>query len=176
MLGGKPWMPGPVLDASLSALELGVRIGMPLAAAHRMAPEAIFLEPDREADEAALRAALELLGGLSPGLVAETEADAPGFGRIEIQLDGLERLWGPETQIVERAASLLAGMLPGDAAGGNWRDAVRGGGGGRRGRPGAPTEYREARLAREVETRSSPMSASSRAPMPRFSRRCPRRC
>jgi protein ImuB len=113
VLGGKPWMPGAVLDASLSALELGVRIGMPLGAAHRMAPEAIFLEPDRGVDEAALRAGLEILGGLSPGLVAETEADSPGFGRIEIQLDGLERLWGSEPQIVERAASLLAGILPG---------------------------------------------------------------
>jgi protein ImuB len=106
-------MPGPVLDASLSALELGVRIGMPLGAAHRMAPEAIFLEPDRAADEAALRAALEILGSLSPGLIAETEVDAPGFGRIEIQLDGLGRLWGPEPQIVERAADLLAEVLPG---------------------------------------------------------------
>jgi hypothetical protein len=113
VLGGKPWIPGYVLDASLSALELGVRIGMPLGSAHRMAPEAIFLEPDRTADEAALQSAIELLNGLSPGLVAEMEADSPGFGRIEIQLDGLERLWGPEPRIVERAATLLAKTLPG---------------------------------------------------------------
>ena len=113
MLGGKPWMPGAVLDASLSALELGVRIGMPLGAAHRMAPEAIFLEPDRGADEATLRAALEILGGLSPGLVAETEVGSPGFGRIEIQLDGLERLWGSEPEIGERAVRLLEKVLPG---------------------------------------------------------------
>src|SRR5512140_2112331 len=101
VLGGKPWTHGTVLDASLSALELGVRIGMPLGAAHRLAPEAVFLDPDRAADEAALLAALEVLGGLSPGLVAEMEADSPGFGRIEIQLDGLARLWGPAPQIAD---------------------------------------------------------------------------
>jgi protein ImuB len=118
VLGGKPWMPGYVLDASLSALDLGVRIGMPLGAAHRIAPEAVFLEPDPEADEAALKTALEVLGGLSPGLVAETEADSPGFGRIEVQFDGLERLWGPEPRIAERAADLLSGVLPGAPLGG----------------------------------------------------------
>ena len=113
VLGGKPWMHGFVMDASLSALELGVRIGMPLGAAHRLAPEAVFLEPDRETDEAALAGALEILGGLSPGLVAEMEADSAGFGRIEIQLDGLERLWGSETRIAERACGLLRDVLPG---------------------------------------------------------------
>jgi hypothetical protein len=118
VLGGKPWMPGYVLDASLSALDLGVRIGMPLGAAHRIAPEAVFLEPDPGADETALKAALDVLAGLSPGLVAETEAAAPGFGRIEVQLDGLERLWGPEARIAERAASLLSGVLPGKPLGG----------------------------------------------------------
>jgi len=118
VLGGKPWMPGTVLDASRSALDLGVRIGMPLGAAHRIVPEAVFLEPDPEADEAALVAALEVLGGLSPGLVAETESRSPGFGRIEIQLDGLERLWGPEGRVAERAAGLLSGVLPGAPLGG----------------------------------------------------------
>jgi hypothetical protein len=113
VLGGKPWTDGRVLDASLSALELGVRVGMALGAAHRLAPEAVFLEPDREADEASLAMALDRLGGLSPSLVAEMEADAPGFGRIEVQLDGLERLWGPEEGMVERAVAMLAGALPG---------------------------------------------------------------
>jgi hypothetical protein len=87
---------------------------MPLGAAHRIAPEAVFLEPDPGADEAALKAALGILAGVSPGLVAETEAAAPGFGRIEVQLDGLERLWGPEARIAERAAGLLSGVLPGE--------------------------------------------------------------
>ena len=33
VLGGKPWDPGPVIDASPDARALGVRRGMPLASA-----------------------------------------------------------------------------------------------------------------------------------------------
>ena len=92
VLGGRPWTDGPVLDASRSALELGVRPGMPLAAAHRLAPEARFLDPDPAADGAALEAALDRLAGFSPGVAAEADPTAPGGGRAEVQLDGLERL------------------------------------------------------------------------------------
>src|ERR1035437_6037299 len=112
-LGGKPWTDGRVLDASRSALEMGVRLGMPLGVAHRLAPESLFLDPDPAADAAALEAALERLAGFSPGLAAETDAAMPGFGRVEVQLDGLERLWGPETLIVRRIGEALAGILPG---------------------------------------------------------------
>jgi len=113
VLGSKPWMDGRVLDASRSALEMGVRLGMPLGAAHRLAPEALFLDPDPAADAAALEAALERLAGFSPGLAAETDASMPGFGRVEVQLDGLERLWGSETVIVRRIGEAMAGILPG---------------------------------------------------------------
>jgi hypothetical protein len=86
---------------------------MPLGAAHRLAPEALFLDPDPAADAAALEAALERLAAFSPGVAAETEASMPGFGRAEVQLDGLERLWGPETLIVRRIGEAMAGILPG---------------------------------------------------------------
>ena len=92
---------------------MGVRLGMPLGAAHRLAPEALFFDPDPAADGDALAAALERLGGFSPGVVAESDASMPGFGRVEVQLDGLERLWGPETLIVRRIGEALAGILPG---------------------------------------------------------------
>ena len=113
VLGGKPWTDGRVLDASRSALELGVRLGMPLGAAHRIAPEALFLDPDPVADVADLEKALERLASFSPGVAAETDASMPGFGRVEVQLDGLERLWGPEALIVRRIGDALAGILPG---------------------------------------------------------------
>ena len=113
VLGGKPWTNGPVLDASRSALELGVRPGMPLGAAHRLAPEALFLDPDPAAEGISLETALDRLAGFSPGVAAETDGRRPGFGRVEVQLDGLERLWGPEPLIVQRIGEALAGTLPG---------------------------------------------------------------
>lgn len=113
VLGGRPWTDGPVLDASRSALELGVRPGMPLGAAHRLAPEALFLDPDQAADAGALKAALDRLAGFSPGVAAEIDPTRPGFGRVEVQLDGLERLWGPEPLLVRRVGEALAGILPG---------------------------------------------------------------
>lgn len=113
VLGGRPWSNGRVLDASRSALELGVRVGMPLGSAHRLAPEARFLDPDPIADAAALEAVLDLLAGFSPGVAAETQTAESGFGRVEVQLDGLERLWGSEPLIVRRLGGALAGALPG---------------------------------------------------------------
>ena len=112
VLGGRPWTDAPVLDASRSALELGVRIGMPLGAAHRLAPEALFLDPNPDEDAAALKAALDRLAGFSPGVAAETDPAEPGFGRVEVQLDGLERLWGPEAAMVRRMGEALAAILP----------------------------------------------------------------
>ena len=113
VLGGMPWTNGRVLDASRSALELGVRPGMPLGSAHRLAPEARFLDPNPEADGAALEAALDRLAGFSPGVAAEADPAMAGFGRAEVQLDGLERLWGPEPLIASRIGEALAAILPG---------------------------------------------------------------
>lgn len=86
---------------------------MSLGAAHRLAPEALFLDRDSAADRIALEAALDRLAGFSPGVAAEIDPESPSFGRAEVQLDGLERLWGPEPLIVERIADALAGILPG---------------------------------------------------------------
>ena len=113
VLGGRPWAKCRVLDANRPALELGVRVGMALGAAHRLAPEADFLDPEPEAETAALASALERLAAFSPGIAAETEPAAPGFGRIEVQLDGLERLWGPERAIAVSMAGAVAEPLPG---------------------------------------------------------------
>ena len=45
VLGGQPWTDGTVIDADPAARALGVRRGIPLGSAHRLAPEAAFLDP-----------------------------------------------------------------------------------------------------------------------------------
>ena len=90
-------------------MALGVQRGQPLGTAHRLAPEALFLDPDPAAEIAAL----ERLAAFSPGIAGETDPTEPAFGRIEVQLDGLERLWGPEPELVERIREALAPILPG---------------------------------------------------------------
>ena len=113
ILGGQPWTQGVVLDASPEAVAMGVRRGMPLGSAHRLAPEAVFLDPEPAADTAALETALDSLAAFSPGIAGEADPSEPMFGRIEVQLDGLRRLWGPEPELIRRAVAILEPLLPG---------------------------------------------------------------
>jgi protein ImuB len=113
VLGGQPWTDGTVIDADPAARALGVRRGIPLGSAHRLAPEAAFLDPEPEADAAAVEAAFETLARFSPGLAGTTDPTDPAFGLIEIQADGLDRLWGPEPVLVDRLVRALDRGLPG---------------------------------------------------------------
>jgi DNA polymerase-4 len=113
VLGGQPWTDGLVIDANDEAKALGVRRGIPLGTAHRLAPEAVFLDPAPEADGAAVDAGFDTLAGFSPGICGATDPADPAFGLLEIQVDGLERLWGPEPQLVERLSTAVADVLPG---------------------------------------------------------------
>jgi nucleotidyltransferase/DNA polymerase involved in DNA repair len=113
ILGGRPWDDGVVLDASPEAVALGVRRGIPLGQAHRLAPEAVFLPPDSAADGAAIEAALDALAALSPGIAGSSDPADRAFGSLEIQVDGLEALWGAEPDLVGKARAALAPLLPG---------------------------------------------------------------
>ncbi len=113
VLGGQPWTDGTVIDANGAARALGVRRGIPLGTAHHLAPEAAFLDPTREADAASVEAAFEALAGFSPGVAGAVDPGDPAFGLLEVQVDGLERLWGPEPRLVERLATALDPILPG---------------------------------------------------------------
>ncbi len=113
VLGGQPWTDGTVIDADPAARALGVRRGIPLGSAHRLAPEAAFLDPEPDADAAAVEAAFETLARFSPGLAGTTDPTDPAFGLIELQADGLDRLWGSEPVLVERLVRALDGGLPG---------------------------------------------------------------
>jgi len=113
ILGGQPWTAGTVIDASPEARALGVRRGIPLGAAHRLAPEAVFLDPDPDADAAALEAAFERLAAFSPGIAGTIDPHDPAFGLFEVQVDGLGPLWGAEPVLVERIGGALERLLPG---------------------------------------------------------------
>ena len=113
VLGGQPWTNGSVIDANGEARALGVRRGIPLGTAHRLAPEAVFLDATPDADRAAVETAFERLAAFSPGTAGATDPADPAFGLLEIQVDGLERLWGPEPRLIERLSGALGGVLPG---------------------------------------------------------------
>lgn len=113
VLGGQPWTDGTVIDADPAARALGVRRGIPLGSAHRLAPEAAFLDPEPDEDAASVEAAFEVLARFSPGLAGVSDQADPAFGLLEVQVDGLERLWGPEPEVVSRLVAALAGALPG---------------------------------------------------------------
>lgn len=113
VLGGAPWSNGNVLDADPAARALGVRRGMPLGSAHRLAPEATFLDANPEADRAELETAFERLGWFSPAVAGTSEPADVAFGLLEAHIDGLEGLWGPEPALVERVGAALASSLAG---------------------------------------------------------------
>jgi protein ImuB len=124
ILGGRPWDPGTVLDADPEARALGVRRGMPLGSAHRLVPEATFIDPDPDADRASVEAAFEALAAFSPGIAGSADPGDPAFGLFEVQVDGLEPLWGAEPVLIERLTAALEGALGG--AGGGIRAGVAG--------------------------------------------------
>ena len=80
---------------------------MPLGTAHRLTPEATFVEHDPDADRATAEAAFEALAAFSPGIAGTADPLDPAFGLFEVQVDGLEPLWGPEPVLVERLTGAL---------------------------------------------------------------------
>ena len=113
VLGGRPWSDATVLDADPTARALGVRRGMALGSAGRLAPEATFLEPEPAADRAAVEAAFEILARYSPAIAGSADPADPAFGLLEAQVDGLDGLWGPEPVMVQRITGALAPVLAG---------------------------------------------------------------
>ncbi len=102
-----------MVDADPLARALGVRRGIPLGTAHRLAPEATFLDLAPDADRDAVEAACERLAAFSPGIAGTSDVADPAFGRLAVHADGLTRLWGPEEDLVARIGAALAPLLPG---------------------------------------------------------------
>jgi protein ImuB len=87
---------------------------MPLGSAHRLVPEATFVEPDLDADRAAAEAVFEALSRLSPSLSGTSDPTVAAFGQFELGIDGLAALWGAEPVLIERVATAVRGALPGE--------------------------------------------------------------
>jgi protein ImuB len=101
---------------------------MPLGTAHRLTPEATFVEHDPDADRATAETAFEALAAFSPGIAGTADPLDPAFGLFEVQVDGLEPLWGPEPVLVDRLTVALDRAL---------REAVHRGTGHGAGQPSA---------------------------------------
>ncbi len=133
VLGGQPWTDGTVVDADPLARALGVRRGIPLGSAHRLVPEATFLDLASDADRDAVEAACERLAAFSPGITGTSDVHDAAFGRLAVHVDGLTRLWGPEEVLVTRIREALAPILPGSPrsgiAGTSFAATVAAGGG-----------------------------------------------
>ncbi len=89
---------------------------MPLGSAHRLVPEATFIDPDPDADRATIEAAFEALAAFSPGIAGSADPLDAAFGLFEVQVDGLEALWGAEVVLVGRLVEALGRAL-GDGSG-----------------------------------------------------------
>jgi len=113
LIGGQAWQPGSVLDYSPAAARLGVRRGQPLGAAHKLAPEALFLPSDGPAYEGGMGAALEALAAFTPSLEGASELEGEVFGRVLLGIEGLERLWGTEPVLAGRLLEAVEPLLPG---------------------------------------------------------------
>jgi hypothetical protein len=113
VLGGQPWEPTSVLDASPAALRMGVQRGQPLGSAHALAPEAAFIDAHPNRYQEALEAALEALLAVTPAVEGPVEPTDPAFGRVLLGIEGLERLWGDEAAIARRAMTTVGAILPG---------------------------------------------------------------
>jgi protein ImuB len=90
---------------------------MPLGSAHRLVPEATFVDPNPDRDRASMETAFEALGAFSPGIAGSADPTDVAFGLFEVQIDGLEPLWGPEPVLVDRLAAALEAALVPRAAG-----------------------------------------------------------
>jgi protein ImuB len=88
---------------------------MPLGSAHRLVPEATFIDPDPEADRGAAEAAFEALGEYSPSLAGSSDPFDVAFGLFEVGIDGLAPLWGPEPVLADRLARAVTDAFPGEA-------------------------------------------------------------
>jgi protein ImuB len=95
----------PRLSCVTPAAEaVGIRVGQIASRSRARWPELVCLAPDAQLLAQAEREVLTALSSLSPRL------DADGRGAFFLGLEGLERLWPSEVELLERLAALLTGL------------------------------------------------------------------
>ena len=95
----------PRLSCVTPAAEaVGIRVGQIASRSRARWPELVCLAPDARLLAQAEREVLTALSTLSPRL------DADGRGAFFLGLEGLERLWPSETDLLDRLAELLTGL------------------------------------------------------------------
>jgi DNA polymerase-4 len=99
VIGGRPWDPGAVLDCCPQAVAAGVRPGMRLAQAETLCPSARFI-PSREH---VYREAHDILIATAQHFAPVVET--AGLGLIYVEVTGLRRLFGPETELAHKLAA-----------------------------------------------------------------------
>jgi protein ImuB len=112
VIGGQPWEPASVLDASPAAVRLGVRRDQPLGTAHRLAPEAHFMPAERDHYRRTMERALDALAAFTPGIEADPDPDGRAFGQVLLGIEGLHRLWGDDERLVGRVLDVVRSLLP----------------------------------------------------------------
>lgn len=95
-----------IWQVSERAAGSGVRSGMRVSQAVSLCPSLTLLEPDPAHYGAAMEDILECLGNVSPVL----EAESPGL--IHVGMEGMERLYGPPADQVNRVLHALLELLP----------------------------------------------------------------
>ena len=102
VIGGKPDSDGDVYACSPAAQRDGIEIGMSLRQAEQLSPQAIFLPTAEEKYLKAHKGLITCLSAFSP----LRETTSPGV--VCIDASGLEGLYGPDAQLIDRLCSTLS--------------------------------------------------------------------
>ncbi len=144
-----------VWQVSERAFRAGVRPGMLVSRAVALCPSLVLLEPDPAHYGAAMDAILETLSGITPVVQPIDQ------GLLHLGVDGLERLYGPPVDQVNRVLHTLLEVLPRPLVAATRAGRAPGTFGARvaaaSARPGAPVLVKEEDLARFLAPR--PVSA-----------------
>ena len=112
MLVGEGW----ALDVGAEQVRVGCKlVAVPAYTAGvdvANGPEAVFLDPTRPPMRRPWKGHWTV-AAFSRGIAGITDLGDPSFGLLEVQMDGLRRLWGEEDVLVLRLREALAPLLPG---------------------------------------------------------------